>query len=272
MSTHRTSYYENAILLHQLGGSAFSAPSTLYGALLTAGDAEPTIGANYARQAVAFGAPSAITNGREIANSATVTWPQNNSGSSHGTMTQWAIYDAATGGNQLWKGPLDSSVAYDDGVQPEAATGAVKLQLVRVDDGGSNFEGGSDALFDLELNHLRNNSTWAQPTYTMGLLTTFPSNPGSLTGLVEVTGGSYARQSVSWGSPDAEGTTVTGGRASFNTAEVSFGANDIGSTQSVVGWALHDGTAFRHCFRDAVSWPTSATLRYPIGNLYLGAS
>lgn len=274
MSTHRSSYLEGAILAHQTGGAALSRPTTLYLAFLTASDVEPGIGANYARisitMATGFGAPTTVTNGRQIANTGALTGTQNNSAGSLGTMTQWALYDASSGGNQWYKGPLDSSFDYDPGLQPTVAIGACKIQLIRVDL-GDGLEGGTDALFDLELNHVRNTATWAQPTFSMGLLTTYPSNPGNLTGLVEVTGGSYARQSMTFSAPDSVGTTVTDGRAAITSNEQNFGANDIGSSQSVVGWGLHDGTAFRYTFRDAVTWGTSQTLRYPSGSVYLGA-
>ena len=272
MATHATAYYEGLVLDFEFNAGAWAMPSTLYIGLQTVGDVEPTIGANYARVAVAsgasgFGAPSPATNGREIANLALLQFPQNNSGSSHGTMTQIVVHDAATGGNELFKGPLDTNIPYDDGVQPEIAIGALIIRRVRTDPGGG-FHGQTDSRIDQELNHLRGNAAWSAPTYTHRLLTAITDlAAGTVT---EVSGGGYAPKATSWANADAEGTTVAQGRAVLNDAEINHGTNGQ-SSQSLVGWSLHDGTDERWIIRESATWPDGGTIRWPASalNVYI---
>lgn len=110
-----TDYLENALGNEVLRGVAFAAPAAVYVALFTTAptDAAPgteVSGGSYARQAVTFAAPS--TPG-VFENSADVDFPQ--ATGSWGTVTHFAIFDAATDGNMLIWGALAVSKAIASG-------------------------------------------------------------------------------------------------------------------------------------------------------------
>lgn len=100
-----SAYAQNAVLKWLLTAQAVNRPVVFYAALGTGADAsgltgEPA-GMGYARQAVAF---SAIANqassvGALVFGPATASW---------GSLSHGAIFDALTGGNMLWWGPLQS--------------------------------------------------------------------------------------------------------------------------------------------------------------------
>ena len=110
-----SNYLETEILDHVFGGSAYTAPSTLYLALYTAAPGETgggtevsTSGTAYARQTVAF-----TTSGNTTSNSAAVEYPT--ATASFGTVTHVGVFDAVTGGNLMAYASLSSSKAIDTG-------------------------------------------------------------------------------------------------------------------------------------------------------------
>lgn len=102
-----------AALLNQVfRNMAYTRPATVHIALYTsnptaADTGTEVTGGAYARQAVAFGAPSVISSKETIKNSADVVFPV--ATADWGTVTHIGIRDAATGGNLLFYGPLDSA-------------------------------------------------------------------------------------------------------------------------------------------------------------------
>lgn len=113
-------YLETKVLEHVVGKTAFTMP-TVYVGLSTAdplddgtGLAEPAGGA-YARvattpatwNAATVGAPSSIDN------AAAITFPQ--ATASWGTVTHFALFDAATAGNLLASGALTTSKTVGNG-------------------------------------------------------------------------------------------------------------------------------------------------------------
>ena len=106
-----TDYLENKVLLHVFGGSAYTAPSTLYVGLFTAapsdtGGGTECSGGSYARKSmpnmtVSGTSPTQATNGAavEFATS-TGSW---------GTVTHCGVFDAATSGNLLGWASLTAS-------------------------------------------------------------------------------------------------------------------------------------------------------------------
>lgn len=103
-----SNYLENALINVTLRATAYTAPSTIYVALYTtdptdADTGTEVSGGSYARQSVAFGAPS---NG-VTSNTANVTFPT--ATASWGTITHIGLRDASTGGNLLYFTPLDAS-------------------------------------------------------------------------------------------------------------------------------------------------------------------
>ena len=108
-----SNYLENKVLLHVFGGSAYSAPATLYLALYTSDPGDGNTGTEcsgtaYARQTIAF---TVVTD--TASNSAAVEFPV--AGSSWGTITHVGILDALTSGNLLAHGALTASKAIASG-------------------------------------------------------------------------------------------------------------------------------------------------------------
>jgi hypothetical protein len=105
--TSASNYLEAALLNHVFRGIAMSSPATVYVALYTSDPTDADTGAEvdddgtaYAREAVAFGAPSSGV----IANTADIEWAE--ATGSWGTVTHVGIRDADTGGNLLAHGQL----------------------------------------------------------------------------------------------------------------------------------------------------------------------
>lgn len=109
-----TNYLEDALVNHVFRNTALTSPTTVYVALFTAAPGEAGGGTevsdgSYARQAITFAAPSNGT----ISNTGTITFPT--ATGSWGTVTDFAILDAASGGNMLMYSPLDASKTVGNG-------------------------------------------------------------------------------------------------------------------------------------------------------------
>ncbi len=108
-----TNYLENKIAEHVFGGSAYTAPSTLYVALFTSapsdtGSGTEVSGGSYTRMAMAFTVSSDTAS-----NTSNVEFPK--ATASWGTVTHFAIYDASSSGNMLCYGTLPASKAVASG-------------------------------------------------------------------------------------------------------------------------------------------------------------
>lgn len=103
-----TDYLEQALLNHVLRNVPFSSPTSVYIALFTsapgeAGGGTEVSGGGYARQAITFTAPA---NG-QVSNLADVSFPV--ATADWGTVTHFALFDAATAGNMLLYGAFSLS-------------------------------------------------------------------------------------------------------------------------------------------------------------------
>lgn len=110
-----SNYLETKVLDHVFGGTAYTAPGTLYLGLHTSNPAEDdsgtevsTSGTAYARQTVAF-----TTSGDTTSNTAAVEYPT--ATASYGTVSHVGVYDASTAGNLLAYGALTTSKAIATG-------------------------------------------------------------------------------------------------------------------------------------------------------------
>lgn len=117
-------YLEDALLDHVLGGTTYTQPATIYLALYTdattdAGGGTEVTGGSYARQTITFGAASAGS----ASNNADVDFASMPTA----TVTNWAILDAASGGNMLFHGAFSSSVAVTSGDTFRVASGNLTL-------------------------------------------------------------------------------------------------------------------------------------------------
>jgi hypothetical protein len=95
-------YLEDKVLNHVFGGTAYTAPTTLYVGVFTsaASDTGPgteVSGNGYARQSVAFTVSG--TSPTTAASSAAVEFPE--ATGSWGTVTYAGVFDAVSGGNML---------------------------------------------------------------------------------------------------------------------------------------------------------------------------
>lgn len=99
MADNKTTYLENAILNHVLRNTAYSAPATVYLALLKsnpgeAGTVDEVTGGSYARQAITFNAPSNGT----TTNSSGLLYTN----MPEADITHVAVMSAPSGGNMLY--------------------------------------------------------------------------------------------------------------------------------------------------------------------------
>jgi len=124
-------YSEDKILDHVVGKTSFTMP-TAYVALSTAdpkddasGMAEPS-GGSYARVTTS-GSDWNASSGGAISNANAITFPE--ATGSWGTITHFAIYDAASGGNMLFHGSLSASKSVTSGDTISFAAGDLDVTL-----------------------------------------------------------------------------------------------------------------------------------------------
>jgi hypothetical protein len=124
-------YTENKTLDHIVGKTSFTMP-TAYVALSTAdptddgsGMAEPS-GNGYARVTTAAGDWNAASSGA-TSNANAITFPT--ATGSWGTITHFALYDAATSGNMLAHGDLSASQAISTNQIARFAVGELDITL-----------------------------------------------------------------------------------------------------------------------------------------------
>ncbi|MNR93708.1 hypothetical protein D3C72_247680 [compost metagenome] len=106
-----SNYLAKALLNEVFRSTEYTKPDAVYVALYTsnptaADTGQEVVGGAYARQAVTFAAPI-VENGKQtVKNSADIQFPI--ATADWGTVTHVGIRDAATGGNLLYFGALDS--------------------------------------------------------------------------------------------------------------------------------------------------------------------
>jgi len=127
-------YLENALLDHAFGGGDFTRPATVYVGLSTStitdagGNITEPSGNAYARVAVTNNStnfPSA--SGGAKANGAAITFPA--ATGSWGTVTDFFISDASSGGNIMGYGALTTAKAITTGDVASFAVGELDLAL-----------------------------------------------------------------------------------------------------------------------------------------------
>jgi hypothetical protein len=120
-------YLENKVLDHVFGGSAYTAPATLYLALYTvaptdAGGGTEVSGGSYARQTCAF-----TVTGNLASNTAAVEWPV--ATGTWGTVVAVGIFDASSSGNLMAYGNLTSAKTIAAGDVFRIPTGDLDITL-----------------------------------------------------------------------------------------------------------------------------------------------
>lgn len=119
-------YLELKFLDHFTGTASTSSPSAVYLALATAtfnDDASGTelSGNNYSRQAITFGSASSGS----ISNNAAVEFPA--ATGNQGTISHFAVFDAASSGNMLFHGAFASGKLIESGDILKVAVGSLTI-------------------------------------------------------------------------------------------------------------------------------------------------
>jgi len=109
-------YLEDKVLDQVFGGTAYTAPSTLYVALYTVapddtGGGTEVTGGSYARQTATFTVSG--TSPTTATNAAAIEYPT--ATANYGTVTSVGILDASSGGNLLAYADLDTSKVVSTG-------------------------------------------------------------------------------------------------------------------------------------------------------------
>jgi len=113
-----------------LGGSTPARPTGQYLALCTAdptgaGGLNEVTGFGYARQAITFNASSTVSGTSSTTNSSTHNFTA--AGGDWGSIPFWAIYDALTGGNEIYSGPATVTRTIHNGETLTVAAGALTV-------------------------------------------------------------------------------------------------------------------------------------------------
>lgn len=122
-----------SLLDHVLGGGSYARATNVYVALFTAtptsaGGGTEVSGGSYARVALTNNStnfPAAAGSTPTKSNGAAVTYPS--ATVSWGTVNSFALFDASSGGNMLYWGPLTASRAVNVGDTPSFAVGALTI-------------------------------------------------------------------------------------------------------------------------------------------------
>lgn len=122
-----SNYLETKVLDHVFGGTAYTAPATLYLGLFTSnpnedGSGTEVSGGGYARQSVAF-----TISGNTASNTAAVEYPT--ASANYGTVTHVGIYDASSAGNLIAYAALTSSKSIETGDVFRVPTGDLDITL-----------------------------------------------------------------------------------------------------------------------------------------------
>jgi len=127
-------FLENEILDHVFGAAAYTAPATVYVALFTSapsdsGGGTEVSGGSYARVAVTNNATNfPAASGGAKSNGTVITFPAPTA--NWGTVTHFAIFDAASAGNMLGWAALSASRVINSGDgAPKFAVGDLDLTL-----------------------------------------------------------------------------------------------------------------------------------------------
>ncbi len=210
-------YSEEALVNHAFNGIAYTPAATLYLALSTAdplddasGLTEPATG-GYARAAIAFSAAAA----RAVVQSGVTTFPQ--ATAAWGTITHYAIMDAATGGNVLAHGAFTAAFSPVSGNTPSVADRQVQISI-----NASVGAGFTDYLVHALLDLMFNNAAYTSPATYVALTTATVADAD--TTITEMTGTGYARVLIDANGGTSPTWTLASGSGVISNAD----AVDIG--------------------------------------------
>jgi len=252
-----SNFLEDELLDHVMGVGAYTVPTNICIGLSTAdplddasGLAEPS-GNGYARVTLNTWNTAAS---RAITNNGVITFPT--ATGAWGTITHWAIFDAATSGNMLAHGSLSASKAVVSGNTPSIASAAISVSF--------STGGITTFLANELLDHVFKVGSYTPPTIYVALCTVAPDDASTGSNITEPSGNNYARKAHSAWDAASAGHTENTGAISFNNPSGSWGTitHCCICDAATVGNALWYGTATPN------QAPTSGdTVSYPDGAL-----
>ena len=126
-----SNYLEEKIVEHFLRNTSVGSPTSVYLALIESDPGEDASGTetsytNYARQVSTW---TALDANGQTKNASALTFPANGNASASVTITHAALFDAATVGNMLLKGPLANPKTLAVGDVLSFAANALTLTL-----------------------------------------------------------------------------------------------------------------------------------------------
>jgi len=209
-------YLENQLLDHVFENTAYTPPATVYLGYSTAdplddasGLAEPSSG-GYSRKAITFAAAAS----RSITQSGDVTFDQ--ATGSQGTITHYAIFDAASGGNMLAHGALSTAQTIVAGNTPVVASGEVVISF-------TSSVGLSDYLANTLLDFAFRNQSFTAPQTYLGLATADLSDATTGSTVTEPGGNGYSRLDFGDWSAASGGAVTNNTTATFSSPTGSWG-------------------------------------------------
>lgn len=126
MADAKTNYAENLTVTHLLTATAVTRPSAWYVALHTSDPGEDAAvgelaGNGYTRQSATFAVTASVASNDNLITfgPATAGW---------GSVTHFSLWDAATGGNPLYKGALDTARTIETDDSLVIAIGALDIE------------------------------------------------------------------------------------------------------------------------------------------------
>lgn len=138
-----TTYLENKLLEHSLGRTSYTMPTTTYAGLFIVsptqagndGTEVASTDAGYARISMSskWGAAAngTIANNTSLVWTATGYWGTTTGAVSASPITTIGIFDALTGGNLLWFGPLSATVSMSNGDSFTIPSGNLNITLLQ---------------------------------------------------------------------------------------------------------------------------------------------
>jgi hypothetical protein len=251
MTGSMSDFLELKMLDHILRTTAYTPPATVYLALYTVDPADDDTGTEvtggaYARQTIAFNAAAT----RATENTSLVTYPT--ATADWGTVSHWGLRSAITAGDLLFHGDFTASklVSTDDVAKVNA--GDIDVSF--------NANGVATDTSHSWLNLVLRNTAYTSPA--AHFLALYTAAAGDADGGTEVTGGSYARQSIAFDAPSA-GATQNSALVTFPTATADWGtvaAHGV-RTLSTAGVLLFHGnvdTSKAVETDDTAKWPAGA--------------
>lgn len=184
MTLEMTNYTEDLVINRLLRAEAYTPPPNVFLALFSTstdddGSGTEAAGGSYSRQAVTLSAAS----GGATASTNTITYVNMPAGS----WTNAALFDASSGGNMLWHGPLPSPRITSGGQTIQIGVGDIVIGLTSTSAATEYFR---NALID----HLLRGQSFVPPTTVYQSLHTAPTTTSG--GGTEMSGGGYARAAV----------------------------------------------------------------------------